>query len=139
MARVRRFRPTLVATVFAILLMAGCGGDSESDAGSDTEAVANVMASLNEASRAGDGDRICTHLFTPKLASSVSSSSKTGDCEQEVKSNLFSPETRISVENISVPDDSSAVATVKEANGNTSRVFLVKSDGEWRIRSVVPA
>jgi predicted metalloprotease len=139
MALVRRSRPLLVATVFAILLAVGCGGDSSSEAGSDTEAVADVMASLNEASRAGDGDRICTQLFTPKLANSVSSSSKSGNCEREVKSNLFSPETRISVENIAVPNESSAVATVKEGNGNTSQVFLVKTGGEWRIRSVVPA
>ena len=138
MALVRRFCPFLVATVFAALLMMGCGGDSDSE-GSDTEAVASVMASLDAASRAGDGDRICTQLFTPKLASSVSSSSTSGDCEREVKAKLFSPDAQISVENISVPDDASAVATVKEANGNMSRVFLVKTDGQWRIRSVVPA
>ncbi len=138
MALLRRSCPFLVATVFAALLMVGCGGDSDSE-GSDTEAVASVMASLDAASRAGDGDRICTQLFTPKLASSVSSSSTSGDCEREVKAKLFSPMRRSASRTSAFPTTPSAVATVKEANGNMSRVFLVKTDGQWRIRSVVPA
>ena len=32
-----------------------------------------------------------------------------------------------------------ATATVEEANGNVSNVFLVKQDGRWRIRGVTPA
>ena len=47
----------------------------------------------------------------------------------EVKAKLFSPDAKISVENIGVPDEANAAATVKEANGNTSRVFLVKQTG----------
>lgn len=125
--------------VLAVMAVAGCGGDDSDSGASDSKAVATVMSSLNSASRAGDGSRICTELFTPKLANSVSTSSTSGDCATEVKSKLFSPDAKISVESIDVPDESNATATVKEANGNTSRVYLVKQGGEWRIRSVVPA
>jgi hypothetical protein len=38
-----------------------------------------------------------------------------------------------------VQNPANATATVKEANGNRSSVFLVKQSGRWRIRSVQPA
>ncbi len=38
-----------------------------------------------------------------------------------------------------MPDEANASATVKEANGNVSKVFLVKQSGQWRIRGVAPA
>ena len=58
---------------------------------------------------------------------------------QEVKAKLFSPDSEISVQDIQVPDEANATATVKETNGNTSRIYLVKQDGQWRIRGVAPA
>ena len=92
----------LLAAMVVVLapVMAGCGGDSEDDGTSDMKAVAKVMSALDTASRAGDGERICTQLFTPKLANSVSTSSSSGECGQEVKSKLFSPDSDISVEDI---------------------------------------
>jgi len=128
----------LAAAVLAALVGA-CGDDSDSDGTSDAKAVAQVMTALNVASRAGDGERICGELFTPKLAKSVSTSSSSGACAVEVKAKLFSPEAKISVRNIDVPDEANASATVKEANGNVSRIFLVKQSGQWRIRGVAPA
>ena len=128
----------LVATGLFLALV-GCGGDSTDEGTSDVKAVAKVMSDLNTSSRAGDGEHICSQLFTPKLADSVSTSSSSGECATEVKSKLFSPEAKISVENIDVPDEANASATVKEANGNTSTIFLVKQSGQWRIRSVAPA
>ena len=46
------------------------------------------------------------------------------------------PMRRSSIKNIAVPDEVNATATVKESSGNTSTIFLVKQDGQWRIRSV---
>ena len=128
----------LIGTCFVAVVLAavGCGGSDET---SDKDAVADVMSSLDQASRDGDGARICSELFTPKLANSVKSSAESNDCATEVKAKLFSPESKITVDDISVPDDVNAIALVQEGNGNTSRVFLVKQGGEWRIRSVVPA
>jgi hypothetical protein len=121
------------------LIASGCGDESKDNGTSDVKAVAKVMSSLDTASRAGDGELICSQLFTPKLAKSVSTSSSSGECAAEVKSKLFSPDTEISVQDIEVPDDLNATATVKETNGNTSRIFLVKQSGQWRIRGVAPA
>jgi hypothetical protein len=97
------------------------------------------VSDLQAASRDGDGARICNQIFTAKLADSVTSASKTGSCAKEVKQNLFSPKTRIVVQNVQVANPANATATVKEENGKVSKVFLVKQGGEWRIRSVRPA
>ena len=128
-----------MAAAVLVIVAAGCGDDSNADETADVKAVAEVMTSLDTASREGDGQRICAQLFTPKLAKSVSSASTSGDCAKEVKSKLFAPDAKISIKDIAVPDEVNATATVKESSGNTSTIFLVKQDGQWRIRSVAPA
>jgi hypothetical protein len=124
----------LLLVVAALGPLASCGGGD-----SDRDAVDDVLSNLETASRDGDGARICSEIFTPKLAASVSRSSDSGKCATEVKAKLFSPNAEIDVEAIDVGDESSATATVKEANGDVSKVFLVKQDGQWRIRGVTPA
>jgi hypothetical protein len=135
-----------LAAVALAAALTGCGGDSSDSKSSsptpksdDTAAVKQVMADLQTASQQGDGNRICTQIFTPKLADSVTKSAKTGSCAKEVKRNLFSPRAKITVQNVDVPNSANATATVKEANGNVSNVFLVKQSGRWRIRSVQAA
>jgi hypothetical protein len=136
----------LAAVAVVAAALAGCGssgskkpaGDTSSKAENET-AVKQVMSDLQTASRAGDGKRICTQIFTPKLANSVTKSAKSGSCAKEVKKKLFSPKAQITVENVDVPNPANATATIKEANGNTSTVFLVKQSGRWRIRSVQAA
>jgi hypothetical protein len=127
----------LIAVVVAVVLVAG-GSGSDDNAASDQDAVRQVMTDLQTASRDGDGERICNQIFTPKLSNAITKSSASGSCAAEVKSNLFSPNTTIDIENVDVPDESNATVSVKEANGNTSTVFLVKQSGRWRIRSVTP-
>jgi hypothetical protein len=112
--------------------LAGCGGSNggQQDArATDTAAVRNVLSQLQQASRAGDGDRICTQIFTPKLADSVTRAANSGSCAEEVRANVFSPSARLTVEDVTVNDPANATATVKEANGNRSTVFLVKQSG----------
>ena len=147
-----RQRLSGLATVAVLAAaIAGCGSGS-SDTGSkpkatvapadkaaDNTAVKQVMADLQTASRAGDGKRICTQIFTPKLANSVTTSAKSGSCAREVKKKLFSRKSKISVLNVDLPNAANATAVIKEANGNTSNVFLVKQSGRWRIRSVQAA
>ena len=132
------------ATATLALLLGGCGGDAPGVAGVnkaalEQTAVRQVLMDLQAASRAGDGRRICNEIFTPKLADSVTTSAASGSCAKEVKHKLFSSKTAIAVQNIDVSDSANATATVKEASGNTSTVFLVKQSGRWRIRSVTPA
>ena len=138
MAQTRR-GASLFAAAVLVMVVAGCGDESKDNDTDDVKAVAQVMTSLDVASRAGDGKRICSQLFTPKLAKSVSSASSSGNCATEVKANLFASDAKLSIKNIEVPDAVNATATVKESSGNRSTVFLVKQDGRWRIRSVTPA
>lgn len=131
----------IVALGLLTLAMGGCGGsgDTQQNPEADRAAVNNVLRQLQEASTAGNGQQICTQIFTPKLADSITRSAESGSCAEEVNSNLFSPQTRLTVQNVTVTDQANATATVQEANGNTSTVFLVKQSGRWRIRSVQPA
>jgi hypothetical protein len=128
--------------VSAALAASGCGG-SDADAtdqrsGPETS-VRSALSTLQAAAVAGDGKRICTEIFTPKLANSVTSSSKSGSCATEVRRNLFSPETRLTVQSVTVADAANATAKVKEASGKTSTVYFVRQSGRWRIRSVQAA
>jgi hypothetical protein len=125
----------LVAVVAVVLVTRG----GEEGGSSDAIAVRQVLTDLESASREGDGERICNQIFTPKLANLVTSSSASGSCATEVKSKLFAPDAQIEVQSVNVTDESNATAIVKEANGNTSTVFLVRQSGVWRIRSVTPA
>ena len=139
-----------VAAVAVAAAMAGCGGGANSDQKTTTglapvpkaaenAAVTQVLADLQSASRAGQGRRICTQIFTPKLANSVTAAAASGSCAKEVKKKLFSRKAQIVVQNVTVPNAANATATVKEANGNVSTVFLVKQSGLWRIRSIQAA
>jgi hypothetical protein len=136
-----------VLALLALLVLAGCGGASggggpsggDASGGKEETNVRFVIADLQAASRDGQGDRICNQIFTPKLADSVTSSSESGSCAKEVKQNLFHPRERLVVEDIELVDPTTATAIVKEPNGKTSRVSLVKQSGEWRIRSIGPA
>ena len=129
------------------VLLGGCGGGepAASDASASkvtaatSAAVRQVMSDLQTASRAGDGKRICTQIFTPKLADSVTTSAASGELRREVRHKLFSRRAGLAVQSIIVSDPVNATATVKEASGNTSTVFLVKQSGRWRIRSVQAA
>jgi hypothetical protein len=127
----------LLLALGAVMPLSGCfgGGDDKSD----RDQIDQVMSDLQSASRDGDGSRICQEIFTPKLAALISRSAKSGSCATEVKSKLFSPNATIDVKDIEVGGDSTATATVKEANGNVSKVSLVKQDGEWRVRGVSAA
>jgi hypothetical protein len=139
----------LAALAVLTVALAGCGSGSNDSSGeqktdtankaADNTAVKQVMSDLQTASRSGDGRRICTQIFTPKLADSVTGSAASGSCAKEVRKKLFSRKAQISVQNVTVPNAANATATVNEANGNTSTVFLVKQSGRWRIRSVAPA
>jgi hypothetical protein len=132
----------VVGAVGLAALFAGCGGSDakqQDTTAADKAAVTEVLGQLQQASVAGDGKRICTQIFTPKLADSVTKSAKSGSCAKEVKAKLFSPKTRLTVQNVVVSDAANATATIKEANDNTSTVFFVRQSGRWRIRSVQPA
>jgi hypothetical protein len=126
----------------ATLASAGCGGSEDegtAQRSADETSVRKVLGELQAAAVAGDGKRICTQIFTPKLAHSVATSAKSGSCPEEVRRNLFSPTTKLTVQSVTVADHANATASVKEASSKTSTVFLVRQSGRWRIRSVQAA
>lgn len=137
----RSMAMAIVLVSFAGAGLTGCGGsDDKPDPKAESEAsIRTVITQLQEASVAGDGARICTQIFTPKLADSVTKSAKSGSCAKEVRQELFSPKTRIDVQDVNVTDAANATATVKEASGNLSTLFFVRQSGRWRIRSVQAA
>jgi hypothetical protein len=131
--------PALLATSAAL---AGCGGSDDEGTtrrSADETSVRKVLSDLQAAAVAGDGRRICTQIFTPKLAHSVATSARSGSCPDEVRRNLFSPTTKLAVQSVTVADHANATALVKEASSKTSTVFLVRQSGRWRIRSVQAA
>lgn len=137
-------RGPLVAllAVSAGLAAGGCGGSdgaATDQRSGDETAVRTALGNLQAAALAGDGKRICTEIFTPKLANSVTSSSKSGSCATEVRRNLFSPTTRLTVQSVTVADQANATARVKERSGAVSTVYFVRQSGRWRIRSVQAA
>jgi len=132
----------IAAVVGLAIAFAGCGGsdDKQNNSKADDEAaISKVLTQLQEASVAGDGKRICTQIFTPKLADSITRSAKSGSCAKEVRAKLFSRRTRLTVQDVTATDPANATATIKEANGNTSTVFFIRQSGRWRIRSVQAA
>jgi hypothetical protein len=137
-------RGSLIAllAVFGALTIGGCGGSNDDAAdqrASDETSVRKALSDLQTAAVAGDGNQICTAIFTPKLAKSVKTSSKSGSCAEEVRRNLFSPTTKLTVQSVAVTDEANASARVKEASGDTSMVFFVRQSGRWRIRSIQAA
>ena len=130
-------RKTVLLGVALTATLAGCGGSPvKAQQEADSASIHEVLHELQAAGRAGDGDRICRHIFTPKLSDSVTVSSPSGSCATEVRRKLFSPRTRFTIQDVTVTDPANGTATVEEANGNTSNVFFVKQSGRWRIRGV---
>jgi Domain of unknown function (DUF4878) len=132
----------LGAALVTLVFAGGCGGATNAPtSGGDADdegAIRNVVGNFQNASRKGDGGDICTQIFTPKLADTITNSSKSGSCAKEVRSNVFSSKTTYDVEAVEVMDQANAKATVKEQNGKTTNFFFVKQGGEWRIRSITP-
>jgi hypothetical protein len=132
-----------LAAVSIVALLAGCGGSDGPAAkpgtkvGGDQRAVLNTVASLQTASRKGDGAAICATVFTARLARSITTASKRG-CAQEVRRRLFSSSAEISVQRNIRVRGAGATAVIKEHNGDVSTLRLLKQGGRWRIDHVNP-
>jgi hypothetical protein len=132
----------LVFSLVAAAALGACGGDDD-DEGQATvpaqqRAILSTIEDLQAASRRGDAARICDDIFTETLAASIRRASK-HSCAAEVRETLVSPDARISVARGIRVKGSRATATVREQNGDTSRVSLVKDGDVWRIERIRPA
>jgi hypothetical protein len=123
----------------ALVALAGCGGGGSSNAdrfSGPKQDVARVVDRLQAAARAGDTTRICTQLFTPRFARELDRGGAT--CAQRVRGTLAQKDETIKVRTIDVRGDT-AVAAVKEQNGNSTRLAFQKAGGGWRIDAITSA
>lgn len=119
----------------------GCGGSDDKPttgtAGDDQRGILATVDALQTSSRAGDGAKVCSSVFTTSLVRSIEKASKRG-CAAEVRENLFKPQEAISVgRNITVKGDT-GTAAIREHNGSVSTLHLLKQSGAWRIDRVTP-
>jgi hypothetical protein len=124
----------LAATAVCVLA-AGCGGGG--DGGGDGDARAQVGAVINrlgEASRDGDGRRICGELFTENLRISVDRASG-GSCVDEVRRNVADPDAAYTLEKLEVNGDS-AIGEVVDQRKRRSTLVLQRDGGSWRIARI---
>jgi hypothetical protein len=137
---VRPFKIVLAGLLFAAV-MPGCGGSDDKPTtgtvGDDQRAILATIDTLQTSSRAGDGAKVCSSVFTESLVRSIEKASKRG-CAKEVSENLFRPREAISVgRNITVKG-ATGTAAIREQNGNVSTLHFVKQAGTWRIDRVTP-
>jgi hypothetical protein len=136
----RRFTMALGGLLVAAAL-AGCGGSDNtrttSAVGDDQRGILATVDALQTASRAGDGARVCSNVFTKSLVRSIDKASARG-CATEVRENLFKPDESISVERTITVAGDTGTAVIREQTGNVSTLHLVKQAGAWRIDRVTP-
>jgi hypothetical protein len=137
-------RSVVLSKVMVVLPLAfaACGGSD--DKAQPPPAVAGeqlgVLRTLDElqaASRSGDAAKICTTLFTKALADSIKAAGGRS-CRREVKERFASPDEQISVSRQVTVQGARATATIREQNGNASRLSMVKDAGRWKIQGVQP-
>jgi hypothetical protein len=132
----------LVSALCGAALLGGCGGDDDADepraVPGGERAILTTVDELQSASRRGDAKRICRDIFTETLATSIRRAAKRS-CAAEVRETLTSPDARLSVGRDIKIKGSRATAIVREQDGATSKLFLVKRGPEWRIDRITPA
>jgi hypothetical protein len=133
-----------LALLFAAAALPGCGGDddgaqtgTQATVASDQRGVLRTIDALQTASRRGAGDEICRSLFTPQLVRSIEQAS-TRTCATEVRTRLFRPNATISVQRGIMVEGDTATAVIREQNGDTSTLHMVRQGDRWRIDRVTP-
>jgi len=131
--------------VVAVAALAGCGSsDNERSAqkpspsvSGDQRSILGVVDELQTASREGDGETVCSELFTPRLVRSIEEAAQQS-CAKEVRQRLFSPDAEISVGRDIKVTGRRGAAVIREQNGNVSKLSLVQQNARWRIDRVTP-
>ena len=141
LARTKRL--TLVAALAAGILAIGCGDDDGDDvnnnaddySGQDAD-VAQVVDDFANAGRDGDGEKICSEIFSEQLTQNVENEAGQS-CESEVQENLPEDEYELEVNTLEV-DGATATAGVTDQDDNTSVLHFEQDGGTWRIARVTP-
>jgi hypothetical protein len=126
------------ALLAALLLpLAGCAASSSTSGKFKGEAqqVAQVVADLSAAGRAGDAKKICTDILAKELVQQLRAAG--GDCQSEMKSAIQdATDYNLQVANVQV-NGSRATAKVRQgAKGQVVSFTFVKENGSWRASSL---
>lgn len=127
----------LGASALVALSLSGCGAEDAANAAGDSGGdpdVAQVVDRLAEASREGDGARICDELFTENLRISVERASGR-ECADEVVANVGVSDASYDLQNLTV-DRNQATAVLKDQTDRRSRVLFQRVEGQWRIARI---
>jgi len=121
----------VLAVALCAGLLAGCGDD---DSDSSEGQITAVVMELQDASRAGDGARICDQLFTENLAISVKRASKQ-ECADEVAENVASDDAEFKIESLEV-NGNNANGQLVDQRGQRSAVLFQREGDSWRIARI---
>ena len=117
-----------------VAAMSACGGEDGANAKryeGDQKEVAAAIDDLQSAAREGDGEKICDDLFGKKLRADIAQ--QTGEsCEARVKEQFAAKETTLTVKQVRMRGEKSAVVNVTDQEGSTSVLYLEDDDG-WRL------
>lgn len=124
----------------AIVAVSGCGGQggSQRPQGGEEGALRDKVAELQRLSQAGDVKRVCSEIFAPQLASSISAASESHSCVGEMKEQIASPDGTLEVTRVQIAGPDNATEVAVERGDKNLTLYFVKQNGEWRLRSVNP-
>jgi ketosteroid isomerase-like protein len=123
----------LLLTVLATGLIAGCGGDSGSDA-TPEEVVTDFYAATSDS----DPETMCA-LITEEVAQVAADDENADSCEEGVQASIDAGDNKavikladtIEVGDATIDGDEATVAIT--AQGMEDEVHLVQEDGEWKL------
>ncbi len=126
-----------VLLVALLLPLAGCAAQSSSSGKFTGQAqqVAQVVADLSAAGRAGDAGKICTAILAKELVQQLRAAG--GDCQSEMKAAIQdATDYNLQVADVHV-NGNRATAKVRQGDkGQVVTFTFVKENGGWRASSL---
>lgn len=118
----------LVVLGATALVLAACGGNE------DEGKIRDVVEELEAASRDGNGERICSELFTENLAISIQRAARQ-PCSDEVAENVASESAKFTLAALKVTGDK-ATAQLVDGEERRSDVLFERAGESWRIARI---
>jgi hypothetical protein len=120
-----------------VLPLAGCAASSTNSGNFKGQAqqVAQVVADLSAAGRAGDASKICTDILAKELVQQLRAAG--GDCETEMKSAIQdATDYNLQVANVQVSGNKATAKVRQGKKGQVVTFTFVKENGNWRASSL---
>jgi hypothetical protein len=136
-----RSAPPAILAVLAVVVLAGCSGQtknkSSDDFAGDQKAVAQVVDDLGNAGSDKDAKEICTSIFAPEVAAKLKQGNR--DCQDVVDdqisdANVFD----LTVKSVKVTGNTATARVESTFDGDdTLRTLSFRKDGQaWRLVSI---